>query len=208
MTPGFGSVAVAVAFAGSLLAQSAATRTYRIDPARSRFTIAVGKAGAFSFMAGHAHEVETRAVEGSLEFDADDPLRSAVHLQVEAGSLRVTGKGEPADDVPKVQEIMLSERVLDVKRYPTIRFQSTRIAPAAAGGDPSRYSVTGRLTLHGVTRALTVAVKVQEAPDSLTATGTTSIKQTDYGITPVSVAGVVKVKDELAISLTVVAIRR
>jgi hypothetical protein len=40
---------------------------------------------------------------------------------------------------------------------------------------------------------------------ALTATGRFQVKQTDHGITPVSVAGVVNVKDALDISFTIVA---
>ena len=39
--------------------------------------------------------------------------------------------------------------------------------------------------------------------DTLTATGRFSIKQTDFGITPISIGGVVKVKDELNITFTI-----
>jgi hypothetical protein len=44
--------------------------------------------------------------------------------------------------------------------------------------------------------------------EALTADGTFSIKQSDYGITPISVAGAVAVKDVLAISFTVLARER
>ncbi len=199
-----GCLAVIVAMAGTP-ARGAAPRTFQIDPARSRFVIDVGKAGLLSFAAGHAHEVETRAIEGSIQFDPQAPLASTVRIQIDSASLRVTGKGEPPEDVPKVQEIMLSERVLDVRRHPAIVWQSTAVARATAA---DTYSVTGRLTLRGRTLSLAVPVKVEVAGDTLTATGRSTIKQTDYGITPVSVAGVVKVKDELEISFTVVGTAR
>jgi polyisoprenoid-binding protein YceI len=185
--------------------RGAAPRTFQIDPARSRFVIDVGKAGLLSFAAGHAHEVETRAIEGAVEFDPQAPLASTVRMQIDSASLRVTGKGEPAKDVPEVQSIMLGERVLDVRRYPTIVFESTTVARATAA---DTYSVTGRLTLRGKTLSLAIPVKAQVAGDTLTATGRTTIKQTEYGITPISVAGVVKVKDELAISFTIVGTAR
>jgi hypothetical protein len=35
--------------------------------------------------------------------------------------------------------------------------------------------------------------------------GETALRQTDFGLQPVSVAGVVKVKDELGLALTIVA---
>jgi polyisoprenoid-binding protein YceI len=103
-----------------LPAGAIAPRTFQIDGAKSRVVIDVGKAGLLSFAAGHAHEVETRAIQGTVQFDPQAPLASAVRMQIESASLRVTGKGEPAKDVPEVQRIMLSDRVLDVSRHPTI----------------------------------------------------------------------------------------
>ena len=58
----------------------------------------------------------------------------------------------------------------------------------------------GDLTIHGVTRPLTLRVHLEIKGDTLEATGSTTIRQTDFGITPISKAGVVKVKDELAIN--------
>jgi polyisoprenoid-binding protein YceI len=199
------SAGLVIALGASPRLQERSTATYRIDGRRSRFTIDVGKTGAFSFVAGHAHEVETQEISGAIEFTPEDLERSAVHLEVPTASLRVTGKGEPPDDVPQVQETMLSERVLDVKRYPEILFESTTITSVAAGG--SSYSVVGRITLHGVTKSISLPVALRQASDTLTASGATSIKQTDFGITPVSVAGVVKVKDDLGLSFTIVAAR-
>jgi hypothetical protein len=49
---------------------------------------------------------------------------------------------------------------------------------------------------------------VKLAGDRLTATGKFVIKQTDYGITPISIGGVVKVKNELNISFTIAARER
>jgi polyisoprenoid-binding protein YceI len=198
------SAGLAIALGVSPRPQERSTATYRVDGRRSRFTIDVRKTGAFSFMAGHAHEVETREISGAIEFTPENLERSAVHLEVPTASLRVTGRGEPLDDVPQVQETMLSERVLDVKRYPEIRFESTKITSVAGG---SSFSVIGRITLHGVTRSISLPVAVRLASDTLTASGATSIKQTDFGITPVSVAGVVKVKDDLGLSFTIVAAR-
>jgi hypothetical protein len=57
----FGSGLVcAVAIAG--LGPRAAARTYTVDSSRSHATIAVGKSGAFSFAAGHTHEVAVSAI--------------------------------------------------------------------------------------------------------------------------------------------------
>src|SRR5262249_5001998 len=108
-------------------APRAASDAYQIDPAQSRVTIAVGKEGAFSFLAGHTHEVSGPIESGSLDIDPDNPSRSRVHLIIATPALEVTGANEPPDDRPKVQEAMASDRVLDVARFPRITFESTQI---------------------------------------------------------------------------------
>jgi len=203
--------ALAGAFALSVLASSigvraAGPRAFTVDTEHSRALIDVGKSGAFSF-AGHTHEVEAPLTSGVVHLDADALSRSDVRLEFNAAAMRVTGKGESADDVPKVQQTMLGDQVLDVKRYPAITFESTSVTGRAAL--PSfDLSVAGKLTIHGTTKAVTAPVVVKLDGASLTATGKFAIKQTDFGIKPISVGGVVKVKDELTITFTISARER
>jgi polyisoprenoid-binding protein YceI len=179
-------------------------RTFTVDGSRSRAMIAVGKAGAFSFAAGHTHEVEAPAIAGTVGVSVEEPERSTVRLEIDATKLRVTGKGEPPDDVPKVQEKMLGGEVLDVRRYPTITFDSTHVVVKRRNGASLDLNVEGNLTLHGVTHALVAPVTATVGP-TLTANGRFAAKQTDYGMKPVSVGGVVAVKDAVEISFTIVA---
>jgi polyisoprenoid-binding protein YceI len=110
--------------------------------------------------------------------------------------------------VPKVQETMVSERVLDVAMYPTIVFRSREIVVARRIEGQLRLRVGGTLTLHGVTRLIAGPVDVTLAADQLIGTGTLIIKQTDFGIEPVSAGlGTVKVKNEVAVSYTFTAQR-
>ena len=200
------ATALTVVLSGGHPLGAAAPRTFAVDPEQSRALIAVGKTGAFSF-AGHPHEVEAPLTSGVVHLDADDPSRGDVRLEFNAAAMRVTGKGESASDVPKVAATMLSDAVLDVNRYPAITFESTSVTGkgSAAALD---LSVTGKLTIHGKTQTVTAPVSVKVAGSQLTASGKFLIKQTDFGITPVSVGGVVKVKDELSITFTIVARER
>jgi len=188
---------------------AAGPRTFTVDADRSRAVIDVGKSGAFSF-AGHTHEVEAPLKDGVVHLDADAPAKSDVKLTFNAAALRVTGKGESQSDVPKVQQTMLGEMVLDAKKFPTIVFESTGVTAKGAAPrlDLADFTIGGRMTIHGVTKPVTTQVSVKLDGASLTATGKFTIKQTDFGIKPVSVGGVVKVKDELAISFTIVARER
>jgi polyisoprenoid-binding protein YceI len=120
--------------------------------------------------------------------------------------MKVTGKGEPPEDVPEVQRVMLSERVLDVERHPKITFISEKISILQKSANHLRLRIDGRLTLRGVARPVTVPTDVNLTADHVTATGRTTVRQTDFGIKPVTAgAGTVKVKDEVEIVFTIVA---
>jgi len=184
---------------------AAAVREFRVDAAASQVTVHVGRAGAFGF-AGHDHEVAVPNMDGTIVLDSADATRSTITLRFDVTAMKVTGRGEPAADVPEVQRVMLSDRVLDAQRYPTIAFTSRRIVIVKQAGDQLVLRVEGDLTLHGVTRPITVPVEVRLAADQLTATANATVRQTDFGIRPVSAgAGTVKVKDELEIAFRIVA---
>jgi polyisoprenoid-binding protein YceI len=187
---------------GSLVA--AAERAYSVAGSESRVAILVGRAGLFKF-AGHEHEVLARSLSGRILADPEALERSSVSLSFESAALQVSGRDEPAEDVPKVQEAMLGPKVLEVTRFPAISFQSTRVAGKPVGSGVYELELQGQLTVRGVARPLTLPLQVELAEDRLVARGSTSLRQSDFGIKPISVAGVVKVKDELAIDYEIVA---
>ena len=177
-----------------------------IDAAESHVTILVGKAGVLSF-AGHAHEVVAPAVRGSVAFDPADWPHATVSLEFDAAALRVTGKGESASDVPTVQKTMLGEQVLDVQRFSTIAFKSRRLSVAFDGVRTAVVAIDGDMTLHGTTRPMTIKANATvDASGRVTATGAFTLKQTDFGMVPVTAAGgAVRVKDDLDVQFVLKA---
>jgi polyisoprenoid-binding protein YceI len=171
-----------------------------VDAANSRVVIQVGKAGLFGF-AGHAHEVAATDVHGRVMVDPADLPHASVALEFATAALRVTGKDEPPADVGEVQRIMLSEQVLDVKRFPTIVFRSRRVSLAARTASAADLLIEGDLTLHGTTRPMTIRTSTTfDAGGHITARGSFVFKQTDFGMVPVTaVGGTIRVKDELDI---------
>jgi len=102
---------------------------------------------------------------------------------------------------------MVGPKVLDVTRFPKVVFRSRTVKgrPGLAGAFD--VQVTGDLTLRDVTRPVTLDVRIETPGDTLVATGGTVLRHTDFGLTPISVAGVVKVKNELPVSFRIVARR-
>jgi polyisoprenoid-binding protein YceI len=185
----------------------AASNAYQVDPANSRVTIAVGKSGAFSFLAGHKHEVSGPIESGTIDVDPGNLSGSRVSLAIATSSLKVSGADEPPEDRPKVQEAMESEQVLGVARYPRITFESTGVTGGRSGTPTLDVVVAGRLTIRDVTRSVSVPVHVQLGDHSLNANARFSVRQTEFGIKPISVSGVIAVKDRLDIAFSVAAQR-
>jgi polyisoprenoid-binding protein YceI len=179
---------------------------YAVDPAASRVQVHVGRSGLLKF-AGHEHEVAGPVAEGRVTVDTAQPERSSVSLTLKAADLRVAPGGENPDELPKIQETMAGPKVLDVARFPTISFVSKRVQVRPAGPGAYELTLSGDLTLHGVVRGVTLPLKVQVLQDTLTATGGLTVRQTVYEMQPVSVAGVVKVRDDVAVTFTIVARR-
>lgn len=188
-----------------LLAADSAVQVWDVVPAESDVRIHVGRTGAFGF-AGHDHEVVAPAFFGTIRVDPGHLEQAIVDITFEAAELKVSGRGEPPQDVPEIQMTMLGPKVLDVEHYPTIGFTSRSIEPIE-GDDPqapTMFHVSGDLTLHGVTRPIDMPVSVRIDAADLLASGSVAIRQTDFGIQPVTAAlGTVRVKDELAIQFKI-----
>jgi len=186
---------VSVALTLSMLAATPALRAESrpIDLERSTLTIFVYKSGLFSAFADD-HIIRAPIARGSISADA--PL--AVDVRVQSGTLNVLDPKLAPDKRAEVQARMLGADVLDSARYPDITFTSTAIEPAGA----DRWTVMGRLTIHGQTRPVTFAVARRDGHYH----GTAALKQRDFGIQPISiVGGTVKVKDEIKVEFDIVA---
>jgi polyisoprenoid-binding protein YceI len=195
-----GSLALLV----GLLEVGAGARTYVVDAAGSRVTIEVGRAGLLK-LAGHEHTVTAEGLSGEVVADPEKLTQSSVRVVFSAAAVKVVASDGPAEDIPKVQETMSGPKVLDIARFPEIRFVSTAVVGNKAVGDAWDVKVTGDLELHGVKRSLAIPLRITLRDGMLLAEGALRLRQRDYSIEPVSVAGVVKVKDELVVSLRIVA---
>jgi hypothetical protein len=162
-----------------------------IDTGRSTITIHVFKAGLFRVLADD-HEIQAPIKEGSI----DEGTSPAVKLVVEAERMHVLDPGLSPKDRNEVQTRMLGVEVLDASHFTKIGFESTAVDRLDSGG----WLVRGHLTLHGQRRPVVVKVAGEHGHY----TGFTSLKQTDFGITPISIAGgTVKVKDEVRVEFDV-----
>jgi polyisoprenoid-binding protein YceI len=173
------------------VAAMAAAQDTAIDVQRSTITIHVGKAGLLS-AAGHDHTINAPLSSGTIR---ESP---APHVEFTVETAKMTVKPDPKVDAKTQAEIQkdLEEMTLETRKFPEITFRSLRIEKLAEG----QWKVEGDLSLHGVTKPVSLTVK--RTGDSYTAR--TVLKQTNFGIKPISVAGgVIKVKDEVEIEFQI-----
>lgn len=114
--------------------------TWKIDPDHS-----VAAFGVTHLMIAKVRG-QFNKVEGTIEFDPGRVSASSIAMTIDPASI-VTG-------IAKRDAHLRSADFLDVERYPAITFRSTQAEPAGEG----RGRVTGELTLHGVTRTVTLDV--------------------------------------------------
>jgi polyisoprenoid-binding protein YceI len=98
------------------------------------------------------------------------------------------------------------EEVLEVQRFPTASYESTQITVQKLSGDLLLAHLTGELSFHGVRRSHSFDARVTLMGAMLRISGEFSLRQSDYGIRPVSIAGgALRLKDEIRFNFEIVA---
>ena len=162
-----------------------------IDTEQSVLTVRVYKAGMLSAF-GHEHEIRAPIQKGTF-----DEGKNTVEFVVDARTLRVLDSDVSSKDRAEIQSTMLGPKVLDSEKFPEIRFHSTEVHRLSEG----RWIVQGDLTVHGQTRPVKVDVERQAQRYR----GSAQLRQREFGITPVTVAGgAIKVKDEVRVEFEIV----
>ncbi|MCI0447403.1 YceI family protein [bacterium] len=170
----------------------------KINPTRSRFTAKAFASGLLSSF-GYDPSFSIRNVTGELQFVPDNPESANLKLNIRADSIEVTGdmSNKDRNEIEKT----MREDVLEIDRFPDITFQSKSVAGDKIFENQYRVKIQGDLTLHGVTRPETIEAQVTVNGDQIRAYGDFTLRQTDYNIKLVSVAGgTLKLKDELKFS--------
>jgi polyisoprenoid-binding protein YceI len=136
--------------------------------------------------------------EGTLEFDAVDPTKSAVAVTFALATLH-TG-------VPALDDHLNSEDFFETNKFPKATFKSTRVEK---GARPGELRVTGNLNLHGITKPVVLDVMLAKAANNprtevptLGFTGTAILKRSDFGLG----AFVPHVGDEIRMQITTQAV--
>jgi polyisoprenoid-binding protein YceI len=173
-----------------------ASGTWNFDPSHSHL----------EFSVRHMVVGKTRGRFGSFSGTvnvADEPSASSVAVEIDATSVDTRD--------PKRDEHLRSADFLDVERHPALTFTSTAIR-----GSGTEWTVTGDLTIHGVTRSVDVDVVlegvVEQDPFGFARaafSGEAEIDREDYGLTwnAALEGGGVLVGKKIKISFEIEAVR-
>jgi polyisoprenoid-binding protein YceI len=176
---------------------------YVVDAKASKFTVQAFAMGLFSPM-GHNPIIGIRNFSGGVNFSPEALKGNAFRLGINTASLSV--QDDITDKDRREIERLMNEQVLEITKYPEIVYEAP-IVPITKLGD-SLYSAAfdGNLSLHGVTCKQPVTARIAVFGTMLRASGDFTLKQTDYQIKLISVAGgALKIKDELKFSFEMVA---
>jgi polyisoprenoid-binding protein YceI len=183
----------------SAVVQPAATRTtWTIDPVHSSVEFAVRHL-MITTVKGRFTDVQ-----GTVVVDDEDPGTSSAEIVIQAASIDTR---EPQRDAH-----LKSADFFEVDAFPTLTFRSR----AVHNWTKEAFTLVGDLTIHGVTRGVTLDVTTEgRAKDpwggeraGFTATG--RIKRSDFGLTwnQLLEAGGLAVSDEVRIALDVQLVQK
>ncbi|MFC0133214.1 hypothetical protein CR105_06610 [Massilia eurypsychrophila] len=182
------------------VAAAAGTKVLAIDAAQSLIAVTVRRGGPLARL-GHDHVVASRNVTGfvapaagraDFSFRLDQMSVDEPALRKEAG-LDTT----PSPAAIEGTRANMLAKVLDAERFPLVALRADAVV-----GKPVRLAIT----LHGVTRTVDAAALVEEGNGAVTASGTLQLRQSDFGIVPMSVmGGALTVHDALELRYRIVA---
>ncbi len=144
-------------------------------------------------------------ITGTVVYDPANPAASKVDATIDVNTINT--------NEPKRDAHLKSPDFFDAGKYPTMRFVSKRVMPAG----PGKLKLLGDLTLHGVTKEVTLdvegpaaAIKEGNGGARTGASATTKINRKDFGLTwnRAMEAGGVAVGDEITITLDVELTRK
>lgn len=185
---------------------SSATQRYSLIASQSKF-IAHALSGGLLWFKGHDHLVAIRDFTGQAQLTPDS---------ITASSLEITAKAESmveTSDVftPAQKQIIdkeLREIVLEPDKYPDIVFGSTSVTGKATTNNQYDLTITGNLTLHGITHSITIPTKVTVSGNALRAQGEFSIERSDFKVKATSaVHGMIRVRDKVKFTFDIMAHR-
>lgn len=171
----------------ALLLLLAASYTATTGPG-NRFTLEVDKTG---LMKGKTHIFSFSKYTGSLQYDPKSAVTSSVEFTLYGNSMVCEDQWLKESDLKKVLEWGI-DKMIEVRKYPEIRFVSSKVEQS----DAAHFQVAGLLTMRGVSHPAIVSV----VANGLSFDGTSTVNMKDWGMKPPTAAlGAVGTKPEMLV---------
>jgi len=166
-----------LALAGPALAQSsdprqAPTGSYSLETRHSQVLFAIPHLGITDYYG------RFDKLSGTLSYNSAAPEKSAVSVTIDMTSIDTPSR--------ELMSELMGANVFDSTKYPTATFKSTSVTRTG----PTTGTITGDLTLHGVTRPVTldatfggVTSDPVSGADDIGFHATATLKRTDFGLT-------------------------
>ena len=167
--PAVAATLVALATAVFLPIAAEAASTFSADKGHSQVGFSI------RHMVSQVHG-SFRDFSGTIVMDDANPAASSVEFRIQAASVDTNNEMRDKD--------LRSENFFSVAQFPELTFKSSKIEKAADGD----YNVTGELSIHGVTKVVTLPVSflgVMNGIDGKPRAGfslTTKLNRKDFGI--------------------------
>ena len=198
---------VIVLTAAAAVVGNQGSRSYTLDASQSKFT-ARAHAGGPLWFKGKDHFVAVREFTGEAQITPGSITPASLEITAKAASLVETRDvfTEPQKQIINKE---LREIVLEPDKYPDIVFKSTSVTGKATGADVYALQIDGNLTLHGVTRRITIPTEVTLTGNDMRARGKFSIDRDDFGVKATSAFhGMVRVRNNIDFTFDIVGHQR
>jgi len=142
----------------------------------------------------------TKQVTGDIYGNKTDPSQSKV------GTITVDISQFTSDK--SMRDNFIRRNFLESSKYPLATFVTTSVTglpQSVTEGQSYSFKVTGNLTAHNVTKPVTFDVTASLSGTTVTGTATTTIKMSDFGVGPITLAGMLQTQDDVKLSMQFVA---
>jgi len=139
-----GSIAL-LAFSGLAVHMAVQAQTWKIDPVHSGVNFEIKHLAVANVRGSFTHPT------GIIHLDEKDVTHSSVEATIQTSTVNT--------NEPKRDDDLKSPAFFDVQRFPTMTFKSISFSKSTG-----KLQMTGDLTLHGVTRPVTLDVDGPAAP--------------------------------------------
>jgi len=170
--------------AGSASPSAVGGEKYTIAPENSKIEFIGAKVTG-------QHHGSFKKFSGTIDY-AGQPEKSRVSITIDSDSIET--------DTPDLTKHLKTADFFDVAKYPQAKFESTEIKPGGEKG--ATHTITGNLTMHGVTKSIAFPATITVSPGVITVETSFAINRKDFAINYAGAADNL-IRDDVLLSLHV-----